>query len=72
VDRLLQRARQSSKASQRLELYRMIQQVLAEDVPSVFIHHPYILTAYSKNVRGLKLNSLKRPLDKLVGVELVR
>ena len=72
VDRLLLAARQTNKAAERLETYLKVQRILADEVPSVFLHHPYILAAYSKNVRGLKLNPLKRPFDKLVGVELVR
>ncbi len=72
VDELLLRARQSSNASERLDRYRKIQEILSEEVPSVFLDHPYILAAYSRNVRGLILNSLKRPFDKLMGVDIVR
>jgi peptide/nickel transport system substrate-binding protein len=72
VDTLLLRARRSAQDLERHAIYQQIQRRVVGEAPSVFLSHPYILAAQAKAVRGLTLNMLKRPVDRLWGVEISR
>ncbi|MBI4390385.1 MAG: hypothetical protein HY575_00730, partial [candidate division NC10 bacterium] len=72
VDALLLRARKSARDAERVALYQEVQRRVVADAPSVFLSHPYVLAAHAKSVRGLALNMLKRPMDRLWGVEISR
>lgn len=72
VDALLLRARKSARDAERIALYQEVQRRVVADAPSVFLSHPYVLAAHAKSVRGLALNMLKRPMDRLWGVEISR
>jgi peptide/nickel transport system substrate-binding protein len=72
VDALLLRARKSTREAERAAAYQEIQRRVVAEAPSVFLTHPYVLAAHAKSVRGLTLNMLKRPVDRLWGVELSR
>jgi peptide/nickel transport system substrate-binding protein len=72
VDTLLLRARRSAQDLERHAIYQQIQRRVVGEAPSVFLSHPYILAAQAKAVRGLTLNMLKRPVDRLGGVEISR
>jgi ABC-type transport system substrate-binding protein len=70
VDALLLRARKSAREEERTALYQEIQRRVVGEAPSIFLSHPYVLAAHAKTVRGLTLNMLKRPVDRLRDVEV--
>ena len=53
LDDLLDQARQESDPDERLELYRQIQELLAEITPMVYIHHQQYLLGVDDSVKGL-------------------
>lgn len=70
VDALLLRARKSAREAERTALYQEVQRRVVGEAPSIFLSHPYVLAAHAKTVRGLSLNMLKRPVDRLWAVEV--
>jgi peptide/nickel transport system substrate-binding protein len=54
VDRLLERGRASCLPAERVKYYRRIQEILAEDLPMVFLYSKDDLPAVSSRFHGLK------------------
>lgn len=53
LDSVLEEARQSSDEDERLDLYSRAQEILVDEAPMIYIHHPEFLLAVSDDVEGL-------------------
>lgn len=65
IDDLVVRGVQVTDVAKRKQVYDQIQQILAHDVPVIFLYWPKALYAYSTKVRGFKPNAFGGMLDEV-------
>jgi peptide/nickel transport system substrate-binding protein len=70
VDRLLDEARRMPEGPAQAKLYARVQRLIVDDAPMVFLYHAARMAAHTDRVKGLAVNLLSLPLDKLVTVDL--
>jgi len=56
VDRMIDAARVEASVKRRNQMYQKIEQVIVEDVPSVFLYNPLEYYAVQKNVGGFRVD----------------
>lgn len=64
VDELLEKARAATKAEQRKPLYREFQDILADDVPAIFLYSPTYTYAVNRKVKGIDAGIIFSPADR--------
>ena len=69
VDGLLEEARQETDQNVREEKYKKFQEIIAEDIPAIFLYSPNYLYVHSKSVRGVELKNIVIPSNRFNGVE---
>ena len=68
VDKLLEEARQSSDTNVRIKDYTKFQEIMADDMPAIFLYQPvYIYKIYNK-VRGVDLSGITNSWDRFYDV----
>jgi len=68
VDKLLEEARQSSDTNIRIKDYTKFQEIIADEVPAVFLYQPvYVYKIYNK-VRGIDLSAITNSWDRFYDV----
>jgi peptide/nickel transport system substrate-binding protein len=70
LDRLLDDARRLPEGPAQVKAYSKAQRVIVDDAPMVFLYHGSRMAAHADRVKGLSLNPLSLPVDKLVTVDL--
>jgi peptide/nickel transport system substrate-binding protein len=70
LDRLLDEARRLPEGPAQVTAYSKAQRVIVDDAPMVFLYHGLRMAAHADRVKGLSLNPLSLPVDKLVTVDL--
>jgi ABC-type transport system substrate-binding protein len=70
LDRLLDEARRVPEGPAQTKLYSRAQRLIVDDAPMVFLYHAARMAAHTDRVKGLAVNLLSLPLDKLVTVDL--
>jgi len=65
MDQLVVRGAQVTDVAQRKQVYDQIQQILARDVPVIFLYWPKALYAYSASVHGFRPNAFAGELDEV-------
>ena len=69
VDGLLEEARQETDQTVREEKYRKFQEIIAEDIPAIFLYSPNYLYVHNRLVQGVELNNIVIPSNRFNGVE---
>jgi peptide/nickel transport system substrate-binding protein len=68
VDKLLEEARQSSDTNVRIKDYKKFQEIIADEVPAIFLYQPvYVYKIYNK-VRGVDLSGIANSWDRFYDV----
>jgi len=68
VDELLEKARLTNNNDERAELYREFQNILAEEVPAIFLYSPTYTYAVSREVKGIDTATIFTPADRFSNV----
>lgn len=58
ADKILASLREESDPGKRLELYKKFQQIVAEDIPAIFLYSPNFIYVVNKKVQGINISSL--------------
>lgn len=68
ADKLLEDARTDASKEQRIKLYRKFEQLVAADIPAVFVYSPDFLYVLPKELRGVSLENIAVPAERFLGV----
>lgn len=68
VDRLLEEARKTNNPDERRIKYLHFQNIIAEEVPAIFLYSPTYLYGINKKVKGVKLEYVGIPADRFAGL----
>lgn len=69
ADKLLEDARKSKTDDERKKKYLHFQNIIADEVPAIFLYSPQYLYGVNKKVRGVQLEYIITPSDRFAGVE---
>ena len=68
IDKLLEEGRLTNDLQARQEKYKKFQEILAEDVPAIFIYSPNYTYVQSKNIKGFNVKNIIIPSDRFADV----
>ena len=68
VDKLLEEGRLTNDLKIRQEKYKKFQEILAEDMPAVFLYSPNYTYVQSKKIKGFNVKSIILPSDRFADV----
>lgn len=68
IDDLLETARQTSDEEQRRLKYFHFQNILAEEIPAIFLYNPYYTYAMNKDVKGVTNQYISLPSDRFADI----
>ena len=68
VDELLEKARGATKAEDREPMYKEFQDILAEEVPAIFLYSPTYTYAVARKVGGIDTGTVFTPADRFGGM----
>ncbi|MBU0598198.1 hypothetical protein KKF61_04365 [Patescibacteria group bacterium] len=69
VDQLLEQARQIDNRDERILKYVHFQNILADEMPAIFLYSPSYYYGVTKDVKGIELTRITIPSDRFNGVE---
>jgi len=69
VDELLEKARATTDEETRAELYEEFQDILAEDLPAIFLYSPTYTYAVDRRVQGIETGTIFAPADRFMEVK---
>jgi len=69
VDELLEQARATTDKDKRQELYREFQDILADDLPAVFLYSPTYTYAVDRRVQGIETGTIFAPADRFMEIK---
>ena len=69
VDALLQSARQDLGSDSRADKLRQFNQIIADDLPAIFLYAPDYLYAIPDKIKGAEFNFLASPSDRFSQIE---
>ncbi len=64
ADKLLEDARTTLDTDARAKLYQKFQNILAKDLPAVFLYSPTYIMAVSKDIHGIDIKNIVSPADR--------
>lgn len=64
VDELLEKTRVTANPEERTTLYKEFQDILAEDLPAIFLYQPTYAYAISNKIKNVSLGALHYPSDR--------
>lgn len=68
ADKLIEEARQTDNPEERAKKYIEFQNIMAEDVPAVFLYSPRYTYFVDELIRGIDLSRISVPSDRFAGV----
>ncbi len=68
VDKLLEDARQTNDNQKRAEYYKKFQDILAEQLPAIFLYNPTYTYAVDKKIKGLDTQRIAVPSDRFANI----
>lgn len=68
IDKLLEEARQTDKAEERAKKYLDFQNILADDIPAIFLYSPRYTYVVSAEVLGVDVARISVPSDRFAGI----
>jgi peptide/nickel transport system substrate-binding protein len=69
VDKLLEEARQEINQQIREEKYRKFQELVVDDIPTIFLYSPNYIYVHHKSIRGVELKNIVIPSNRFNGIE---
>lgn len=69
ADTLLEEARKTSDENERRLKYLHFQNILAEEVPAIFLYSSTYLYGVKKNIKGIELEYITTPSDRFANIE---
>ncbi len=69
VDQLLEEARKTTDPEQRRLKYLHFQNILADELPALFLYNPTYTYGLHKKVKGFELDRISVPADRFTGIE---
>jgi peptide/nickel transport system substrate-binding protein len=69
VDELLEQARVTNTSDKRAELYRQFQDILAEELPVIFLYNPTYTYAINRRVQGIDSGVIFTPADRFTDIQ---
>jgi len=69
ADKLLEEARQETDQNLKIEKYKKFQEIVAEDIPAIFLYSPYYLYVQNNSIEGTNLNSIVIPSNRFNNIE---
>jgi len=69
VDELLEEARLESDKNKRIEKYKKFQEIIAEDVPAIFMYSPIYIYLQSKKINNFDIKDIITPSDRFNNIE---
>ncbi len=69
ADGLLENLRQETNQDKRIENYQQFQDILAKEIPAVFLYSRYYLYPVNNSVRGMDATDINNPAQRFVDVE---
>ncbi|MBI4127619.1 MAG: peptide ABC transporter substrate-binding protein [Parcubacteria group bacterium] len=64
ADRILESARQLTDGTARIEKYREFSEIVAREIPALFLFNPYYIFGTSDEIRGVTVNHATIPSDR--------
>jgi peptide/nickel transport system substrate-binding protein len=69
ADKLLEEARQTDDANLRAQKYLEFQNILAEDIPAIFLYSPRYTYVVGAGIMGIDASRINVPSDRFAGIE---
>ena len=69
VDKLLEDARLTNDIKVRKEKYKRFQQILAEEVPAIFLYSPNYIYLQDKGIKGFAVKNILVPRDRFANID---
>lgn len=69
IDQLLEEARKTNDPEQRRMKYLHFQNILADELPAIFLYNPIYTYGLAKKIKGLEGNYITTPSDRFANVE---
>lgn len=69
IDQLLEEARKTNNIEERKLKYIQFQNILAENVPAIFLYNPIYTYITSKDIKGINLSRIIMPSDRFAEIE---
>lgn len=69
IDDLLETARKTSDEEQRRLKYFHFQNILAEEIPAIFLYNPYYTYALSNDLKGIQSQYISQPSDRFADIQ---
>jgi len=69
ADQLLEEARLTNDPNIRDEKYREFQNLLIEDLPTIFLFNPTYTYPANKIIKGIEIQKIAKPFDRFIGIE---
>lgn len=68
IDALLEDARQASTTEVRIEKYSKFQDIIAEEVPAIFLYSPTYTYLQSNKIKGFEVSNILLPKDRFTNI----
>ncbi len=68
ADELLEKARSTSNTEERVAAYKEFQDLIAEDLPAIFLYQPTYTYAISNKIKNVDLSIIKSPTDRFQNI----
>ena len=69
MDELLEKAALSDSQEIKREYYYEFQEILADNLPAIFLHNPTYSYLVDQKIKGIELDRLNRPEDRFIDIE---
>ncbi len=69
ADKLLEEARKTSNVEERSSKYKEFQNILADEIPAIFLYNPFYTYGVSKKVKGIESIYITIPSDRFVNIQ---
>lgn len=68
ADELLDQARQETDEGKRIEAYRQLQKIMADEVPAIFLYSPNFLYPVNQKVKGIEVKNINSSSSRFTDV----
>lgn len=68
VDKMLEDARLTLDKEERIVKYKKFQEILAEDVPAIFLYSPFYTYIQGKKIKGFETKNISSPADRFADI----
>ena len=69
ADKLLEDIRKEEELEKRAEAFIKLEEILMDNIPAIFLYNPNYTYVVSSKVKGIELERIVSPVDRLNGIE---